>query len=121
MIELPTAIPDRPTLHPGGAPADPRRVPPRRPQPIAILRGTGICAATIVLWLADEETEAPPGDPSRTALVPVTIVDELRAPGGMDGGRFEVRLPSGVEIAVPQGFDRASLESLLVAVRLAAC
>ena len=77
----------------------------------------GICTATLVRWLAEAEAHELRPAP----LVPVTIVDELPAPRVRDSGRFEVRLPSGVEIAVPSRFDRASLESLLHAVRAATC
>lgn len=71
-------------------------------------RDRGIPASSLSRW----KRELPELDPTpEAALLPVRLIDA----GGGRGGPcvFEVRLSGGVEVAVPRGFDRASLAELV--------
>jgi len=72
-------------------------------------REHGIAASYLSRW----KVEFPEDEPEAPTLVPVQVLGSNPGSPATSGGMFEVRLPSGIEVAVPARFDESALRRLL--------
>ena len=76
-------------------------------------RDRGIALSTLSSWLRRGRQ---PNQRRESAQIALPVKVSAAPTGGSRGQSFEVRLPSQVEIAVPQAFDPRALRELLRAV-----
>lgn len=93
----------------------------------------GLDIRTLSRWLENGTTSAPTtatstisaassSSATKPRLMPVSVIDLPSPPRASPSHeRFEIRLPSGVEISVPMQFDRNALDALLTSLSSASC